>query len=84
MKFGSVWDIQDNDNNASNKTYKNDFSVEYSITEDGRYKVKVFNKDDRDIDGSDITRNGISIMYSKDFNRYKYLFNKPKDLELED
>lgn len=84
IKFGSVWDIQDNDNNPSNKTYKNDFSVEYSITEDGRYKVKVFNKDDRDLDGSDITRNGISVMYSKDFARYKYLFNKPKEIEIED
>ena len=83
VKFGSVWDIQNNDN-TSNKTYKNDFSVEYSITEDGRYRVKVFNKDDRDYDGTDITRNGISVMYSKDFNKFKYLFKKPKEEQIEE
>ena len=83
VKFGSVWDVQNNNNNASNKTYKNDFSVEYSITEDGRYRVKVFNKDDIDYDGTDITRNGISVMYSKDFNRFQYLFRKSKEVEIE-
>ena len=81
VKVGGVWDVQDNTN--SSKSYKNDFSIEYRITKDGRYLAKVYNKDDKDYDGTDVTRNGVSISYSKDFDSYNIFFKKPKKTEIE-
>ena len=86
VKVGGVWDTHQNTESTgnSNKAWKNDFSIEYLITKDGRYLAKIYNKDDKDYDGTDVTRNGISVSYSKNFNKLRYIFKKPEDIRIED
>ena len=76
VKVGGAWDMQQDQTSNSTKTYKNDFSIEYMVTKDGRYVAKIYNKDDKDYDGTDVTKNGVSISYSKNFDRFIYLFKK--------
>src|SRR5690606_35032287 len=52
-------------------------AIEYLITEDGRFRVKGFRKNQYEnvIDGQ-IFVNGIALIFSKEFNKYKELFQK--------
>ncbi|MEP7264531.1 MAG: translocation/assembly module TamB domain-containing protein, partial [Bacteroidota bacterium] len=57
-------------NNASDLT--GDVSVEYILTEDGRYRLKGFrhNQYESALEGQ-ITETGAGILYNRDFNRWK-------------
>jgi hypothetical protein len=56
-----------------------DVVLEYKITKDGRYRLKGFrqNQYESDIDGQ-FVETGVGIGYVRDFDKWKYLFRKPK------
>ncbi len=56
-----------------------DIIIEYKITEDGRYKFKVFraNKFEGVLDG-EIIETGVGIVFTRDYNTFNELFSKDK------
>lgn len=64
-------------NNASNVA--GNISVEYKLTDDGRYKLKGFreNEYENPIEG-ELTKTGFGIMYRRNYNKLRELLSKPK------
>ena len=69
---------------ASANNLAGDFSVEYSLTEDGRIRVRAFRDSEYDL-FSDAYRNkgGVGLYFKKEFNSFKELFqgNPDKDTD---
>jgi translocation and assembly module TamB len=57
-------------------------SVDYKLTEDGRYKVKAFreNQYENPIEG-ELTRTGAGFVFTRDFNKFKNLFKSKRKRE---
>ena len=55
-----------------------DFVVEYKITPDGKYKLKVFNRYDYDIYVGRYNKAGAAVSISQDFDSFKDLFKRKK------
>jgi hypothetical protein len=53
--------------------------IDYKLTEDGRYRIKAFreNQYENPIEG-EITKTGAGFVFSRDFNRFKNIFRKPR------
>ena len=64
-------------NNASDVA--GNISIEYKLTEDGRYKLKGFreNEYENPIEG-ELTKTGFGVMYRRNYNKLKELFSKPQ------
>lgn len=67
-------------NNLSDLT--GDIMIEYKLTEDGRYRLRGFRQNEYEgiIEGQ-LTETGAGIIYTKDFDRWRDLFTKPKETE---
>lgn len=54
-------------------------SIDYKITEDGRYRLKAFreNQYENPIEG-ELTKTGMGIIYVRNYNRFRELLKKPK------
>jgi translocation and assembly module TamB len=54
-------------------------SIDYKLTEDGRYKARAFreNQYENPIEG-ELTKTGAGVILTRNFNRFKELFSKPK------
>ncbi len=83
--------IETNVGFLGDQTYLNnnvvgDFNVEYKVSEDGRFRVKVFNRSNADdiikYSQSPYTQ-GIGFFYRKDFNTFRDLLRKKKKTEEE-
>ncbi|MCB0612601.1 MAG: translocation/assembly module TamB domain-containing protein, partial [Phaeodactylibacter sp.] len=56
-----------------------EFLLEYKLTEDGRYRVRVFRRPDYDIiKTSNTVRTGVSILYKKSFGGAQSLSDTTK------
>src|SRR5690606_12144052 len=78
LSVGSEVDIQGTDQTGEESTpVIGNVAIEYLITEDGRFRVKGFRKNQYEnvIDGQ-IFVNGIAFIFTKEFNKYKDLFKK--------
>jgi len=69
--------------NDANKTTQiiGDVNVEVNITEDGRFRVKAFNRTNTSLEGfSDYSpyTQGVGIVFRKEFNRFNEIFRKTK------
>jgi translocation and assembly module TamB len=64
-------------NNASDVA--GNISIEYKLTDDGRYKLKGFreNEYENPIEG-ELTKTGFGIIYRRNYNKLKELLSKPK------
>ncbi|MGM0505248.1 MAG: translocation/assembly module TamB domain-containing protein, partial [Bacteroidota bacterium] len=58
--------------------FTSDFTVEYELTKDGRYRLKGFrhNQYEGAIEGQ-VIETGIGILYVRDFNQWKEFFKNP-------
>jgi len=65
--------------------FAGDVTIEYSITEDGRYKAKLYrdNRFEGLIEG-DIVETGVALIYTRDYETLKQLFKKPENLKEEE
>ncbi|MDA8693007.1 translocation/assembly module TamB domain-containing protein [Saprospiraceae bacterium] len=62
-------DIQGNDEAGSFTSFIGNFVLEYKLTEDGRYRLRVFSKNDFDrIVNSNSEKTGVSIFFKKSFD----------------
>ncbi|PKP52962.1 MAG: hypothetical protein CVT92_06255 [Bacteroidetes bacterium HGW-Bacteroidetes-1] len=80
VQVGGVVDVEGErakQNSASNIT--TDVTVEYKLTEDGRYRLKGFshNQYEGAIEGQ-LVETGIGVMYVRNFNRWKQFFRAPR------
>ena len=57
---------------TSNTYYTGDFVIEYSITDDGRFKFKGYNRTEPDIIGlATINKTGIGFSYRRAFDSFR-------------
>ncbi len=58
--------------------FTSDFTVEYKLTEDGRYRLKGFryNQYEGAIEGQ-LVETGVGVLYVRDFNKWKEFLKKP-------
>jgi hypothetical protein len=65
--------------------FAGDVTIEYSITEDGRYKAKLYrdNRFEGVIEG-EIVETGVALIYTRDYETLKQLFKKPENLKEEE
>lgn len=88
VRVGSELDIQGSSPNGENTPLIGNVSLEYILTEDGRYRLKGFrrNQFDNVIDGQTIA-SGIGIIFTQEFNKFSELkeaiFLKKKSKEKE-
>src|SRR5690606_41685519 len=77
LSVRSEWDIEGSDPNGESTPVIGNVAIEYLLTEDGRYRLKGFRKNQYEnvIDGQ-IFVNGIALIFSKEFNKYKELVHK--------
>lgn len=55
------------------------YSMEYKITPDGRYRAKVYQKDEYEADyAGKIVQTGVGLVVTIDFNRYREILRKKK------
>jgi translocation and assembly module TamB len=57
-------------------------SIDYKLTEDGRYKLKAFreNQYENPIEG-ELTKTGAGVVFTRDFNKFRNMFKKPRNRE---
>ncbi|MGK0363632.1 MAG: hypothetical protein ACI85O_000685, partial [Saprospiraceae bacterium] len=68
-----------NSNGAETQVYLDNLTVEYALTESGNWRVKVYNKRDKDdVLATDVVKTGAALVISKDFNELR-IFTKKKD-----
>lgn len=55
-------------------------TIEYLLTEDGRYRVKGFQKNSfEDLVEGQVTITGLSLLFNKEFNRFRNIFNNTEE-----
>ncbi len=76
VRVGSEVDIQGSSTTGEETPLIGNVSLEYKITEDGRYRLKGFRKSEFEnvIDGQTIV-SGIGLIFTKEFNEFKELWN---------
>ncbi|WP_232457003.1 translocation/assembly module TamB domain-containing protein [Polaribacter sp. SA4-12] len=76
VRVGSEVDLQGSSTTEEKSPLIGNVSLEYKITEDGRYRLKGFRKSEFEnvIDGQIIV-NGIALIFTKEFNEFHQLWN---------
>lgn len=78
IDIGGNFDVGDNQNsnNQNWNIFLSDFAVQYKMTDDGRYRVKLFSRTDWDfLFGEYYNRAGISLYTSEEFDNLSDLVN---------
>lgn len=75
VRVGSEVDIQGSSSLEENAPLIGNVSLEYRVTEDGRYRIRGFRKSEFEniIDGQTIV-SGLSLVFTKEFNTFKQLW----------
>ncbi|MEQ9298515.1 MAG: translocation/assembly module TamB domain-containing protein [Cyclobacteriaceae bacterium] len=75
ISVGNSVDI-DGQSRQSNE-WVDDVSIEYKLTDDGRYRLKGFQKNSfEDLVEGQVTITGLALLFSKEFNQFRNIFNK--------
>ena len=76
VRVGSEVDIQGSSSTEEKSPLIGNLSLEYKITEDGRYRVRGFRKSEFEnvIDGQTIV-SGIALIFTKEFNEFHQLWD---------
>ncbi|MCM4167770.1 hypothetical protein KCTC52924_01426 [Arenibacter antarcticus] len=84
VQVGSEVDIEGSDQGAEGTPVIGNVSVEYLLTENGRFRLKGFRKNEFEsvIDGQLIVT-GIALIFNREFNQFKELFAKAVKEEAE-
>ena len=66
----------ESEHSSSGSTNIHDAAIEYLITKDGRYKLRVFSEKDYATMNQDVQSSGVSFIYTTEFDYYKDFFKK--------
>ena len=77
IEAGSSVNVQGSQRSNESQTGLNNVSVEYLLTEDGRWKLKGFRKSEYEnvIDGQ-VFISGVGLIFTREFNKFKELWSK--------
>jgi len=81
IDIGGNFDVGDNENSNDQNwnIFLSDFAVQYKMTDDGRYRVKLFSRTDWDfLFGEYYNRAGVSLYTSEEFDNLSDLVNTMK------
>lgn len=78
IQVGSTVNVQGNSQAGEENAVVGNASIQYLITEDGRWRLKGFRNSEYEnvLDGQ-VFVNGISVIYQRQFNKLNELFKKP-------
>ena len=84
VSVGSTFAIEGSEEHKKNAAgFAGNYSAEYKITKDGRYRVKAYRKDQYEADNSgQVIQTGVSFVFFLDFNKYRDIFKKKKDQKI--
>lgn len=78
INIDGVTTAESGQDESNSQTYLDNITVEYSLTPDGRFRIKLYNKRDYDdFIGQTGVKVGGALVFSKDFKRFR-LFGKKK------
>jgi translocation and assembly module TamB len=88
VEVGGQFDIEgERRRRADASDFAGDITVEYKLTEDGRYRLRGFRMHEYHglIDG-DLTNTGLALVFTRDFNRFRELFRRvqPDDADIDE
>lgn len=88
VKVGGDIDVSGNEQEAARTSqvsnFAGDVSVEYKLSEDGRYRLRAFrNTDFENYIIQEYVATGLSFIFARDFDEFKNLFRKPEDIQNE-
>ncbi len=72
LDIGSNFNVGENSTNEWN-TLISDFVIQYKITDDGHYWVKLFSKNDYNVLLGNYNRTGVSLFFTEEFDDFKDL-----------
>jgi len=80
ISVGSTFALEGSDEYKKNASgLAGIYSMEYKITRDGRYKAKVYQKDEYEADyAGKVVQTGVSFVVTIDFNTYREILRKKK------
>lgn len=78
LEVGGGIEYQENQVQSSSD-YVHNASVDISITEDGRFKLRFYSKNDRSFLGERIIDSGASLIYTKEYENFLDLLKKKKE-----
>ncbi len=79
VQVGSQFDLEGNSQSSQSAgSILGNVSIEYTLTEDGRFKIRAFRKNQFEsiIDGQLVTT-GFGVVFNREFNRFSNLFKSP-------
>jgi hypothetical protein len=84
VDFGNTTTAATNGTNTTQRNttanFAGDFQLEYSLTKDGRWRTKVFNRTFYDnFSARNQNRTGVGISYRQDFDKFGDLFKSPQE-----
>ena len=81
VSVGSTFALEGSDQHKqSTSGLAGNFIVEYKLTADGRYRAKVYRRDQYETDNSgQVVQTGVSFVVFFDFNKYRDIFKKTKE-----
>ena len=81
VSVGSTFALEGSDQHRqSTSGLAGNFIVEYKLTADGRYRAKVYRRDQYETDNSgQVVQTGVSFVVFFDFNKYRDIFKKTKE-----
>jgi translocation and assembly module TamB len=85
VQVGSQFDVEGNSQTSQDAgAILGNVSIEYTLTEDGRFKIRAFRKNQFEsiIDGQLIVT-GLGVVFNREFNNFGQLWEKPIDPEVE-
>jgi len=81
VTVGSTFALEGSEEHKKNAAgLAGNYSAEYKITKDGRYRAKAYRKDQYEADNSgQVIQTGVSFVLFLDFNKYRDIFKKKKE-----
>jgi translocation and assembly module TamB len=84
VSVGSTFALEGSNEHRKNTSgLAGNYSAEYKITKDGRYRAKAYRKDQYEADNSgQVIQTGVSFVLFLDFNKYREIFKRKKNIPI--
>jgi hypothetical protein len=80
VTVGSDFQLQETNPNQNTSNIAGDVSVDYRLSKDGRYMVRVYRKDQYEsVLQAQVVETGLSFILTFDYNKFRELFQKKKE-----
>lgn len=84
VKLAGNVDLEGNRSRQGVSDFAGDIQIEYKLTDDGRFRLIGFRNNDFDNLQGEIIRTGVGVIYVREYNAFKELFNFGKEEQQEE